>query len=77
MKGFNVLHPMGWDSFGLPAENYAIKTGTHPDLTTQENIKYGKLQRPAPGPCQLQSSPVFSKWQSGDSEREAEDEVEE
>jgi leucyl-tRNA synthetase len=37
-KGFNVLHPMGWDSFGLPAENYAIKTGTHPDVTTQKNI---------------------------------------
>jgi len=38
MKGFNVLHPMGWDSFGLPAENYAMKTGTHPDLTTKKNI---------------------------------------
>jgi leucyl-tRNA synthetase len=38
MKGFNVLHPMGWDSFGLPAENYAIKTGTHPEATTQKNI---------------------------------------
>ena len=38
MKGFNVLHPMGWDSFGLPAENYAIKTGTHPEITTQKNI---------------------------------------
>jgi leucyl-tRNA synthetase len=38
MKGFNVLHPMGWDSFGLPAENYAMKTNTHPDLTTKKNI---------------------------------------
>jgi len=38
MQGFNVLHPMGWDSFGLPAENYAIKTGTHPAVTTRENI---------------------------------------
>lgn len=44
MKGFNVLHPMGWDSFGLPAENHAIKTGTHPDATTQENIKTFKRQ---------------------------------
>jgi len=37
-KGFNVLHPMGWDSFGLPAEQYAIRTGTHPAVTTQKNI---------------------------------------
>ncbi len=37
MKGFNVLHPMGWDSFGLPAEQYAIQTGTHPRITTQKN----------------------------------------
>lgn len=38
MKGFNVLHPMGWDSFGLPAEQYAIKTGQHPSITTYANI---------------------------------------
>ncbi|HJM12379.1 MAG TPA: class I tRNA ligase family protein, partial [Candidatus Marinimicrobia bacterium] len=38
MKGFNVLHPMGWDAFGLPAEQYAIKTGTHPSKTTKNNI---------------------------------------
>ncbi len=38
MCGFNVLHPMGWDAFGLPAEQYAIKTGTHPRVTTQQNI---------------------------------------
>lgn len=38
MNGYNVLHPMGFDSFGLPAENYAIKTGTHPYVTTQRNI---------------------------------------
>ncbi|EIJ38295.1 leucyl-tRNA synthetase [Galbibacter orientalis DSM 19592] len=37
-KGFNVLHPMGYDSFGLPAEQYAIQTGQHPDKTTKENI---------------------------------------
>jgi leucyl-tRNA synthetase len=37
-KGLNVLHPMGWDSFGLPAEQYAIRTGTHPALSTKENI---------------------------------------
>jgi leucyl-tRNA synthetase len=37
-KGFNVLHPMGWDSFGLPAEQYAIRTGTHPAETTKKNI---------------------------------------
>ena len=38
LKGFNVLHPMGYDSFGLPAEQYAIQTGTHPAITTEENI---------------------------------------
>jgi len=39
MRGFNVLHPMGFDSFGLPAEQYAIQTGTHPALTTERNIE--------------------------------------
>lgn len=44
MNGYNVLHPMGFDSFGLPAENYAIKTGTHPYVTTQRNIANFKRQ---------------------------------
>jgi leucyl-tRNA synthetase len=39
MKGYNVLHPMGFDSFGLPAENYAVQTGTHPRTTTEANIE--------------------------------------
>ena len=44
MRGFNVLHPMGWDAFGLPAEQYAIKTGQHPELTTRENVAKFKSQ---------------------------------
>ena len=44
LKGYNVLHPMGFDSFGLPAEQYAIKTGQHPKKTTEENIKKFKEQ---------------------------------
>jgi len=44
MKGYNVLHPMGWDSFGLPTENYAIKTGTHPNIITKQNIQVFKRQ---------------------------------
>ena len=44
MKGFNVLHPMGWDSFGLPAEQYAVKTGQHPAITTGQNIQRFKEQ---------------------------------
>jgi len=43
-EGFNVLHPMGWDAFGLPAENYAIKTGIHPETTTKNNIANIKRQ---------------------------------
>ncbi|MDO8655567.1 MAG: leucine--tRNA ligase [bacterium] len=44
MQGFNVLHPMGWDAFGLPAENYAIKTGVHPKETTEQAIKTFRRQ---------------------------------
>jgi leucyl-tRNA synthetase len=44
MRGFNVLHPMGWDAFGLPAEQYAIKTGQHPAITTRENLSRFKTQ---------------------------------
>jgi leucyl-tRNA synthetase len=44
MRGFNVLHPMGWDAFGLPAEQYAVKTGVHPAVTTAENIETFKRQ---------------------------------
>ena len=44
MRGFNVLHPMGWDAFGLPAEQYAIETGTHPRETTRRNIETFKRQ---------------------------------
>ena len=44
MRGFNVLHPMGWDAFGLPAEQYAMNTGNHPDGFTQNNIATFKRQ---------------------------------
>ncbi len=43
-KGYNVLHPMGWDAFGLPAEQYAMKTGTHPAITTRRNIEHFTAQ---------------------------------
>ena len=44
MRGYNVLHPMGWDAFGLPAEQYAVETGTHPAITTKKNIATFKRQ---------------------------------
>src|SRR5271154_5301161 len=44
MRGFNVLHPMGWDAFGLPAEQYAIKHNTHPRETTEKNISNFRRQ---------------------------------
>lgn len=49
MKGFNVLHPMGWDAFGLPAEQYAIQTGVHPAETTKKSIQTFKRQLTALG----------------------------
>jgi leucyl-tRNA synthetase len=49
MRGFNVLHPMGWDAFGLPAEQYALKTGTHPRITTERNVERFREQLKALG----------------------------
>jgi leucyl-tRNA synthetase len=51
LKGFNVLHPMGFDSFGLPAEQYAIETGQHPATTTEKNIATFKSQLDKIGFC--------------------------
>ena len=68
MQGYNVLHPMGYDSFGLPAEQYAIKTNNHPDGFTQENIKTFTKQLKELGfdydwsKMILTSSPSFYKW---------------
>ena len=44
LQGYNVLHPMGWDAFGLPAENYAIKNKTHPAKVVEENVAHFKSQ---------------------------------
>jgi leucyl-tRNA synthetase len=49
MRGFNVLHPMGWDAFGLPAEQHAVKTGEHPRITTARNIARYREQLQALG----------------------------
>ena len=68
MKGYNVLHPMGWDAFGLPAENFAIKTGIHPVLTTKKAIKNIKKQLISTGfgydwQREINSSqPEYYKW---------------
>lgn len=68
LKGYNVLHPMGWDAFGLPAENYAIKTGVHPEDSTNENIKNFKRQIKSIGLSYdwsreiNTSSPDYYKW---------------
>lgn len=67
-KGFNVLHPMGWDSFGLPAEQYAIRTGTHPATTTQGNIDNFRRQLQSLGYSYdwdrevATSDPTYYKW---------------
>ena len=68
MKGYNVLHPMGYDAFGLPAENYAIKTGTHPSLTTYANIENFTKQIKALGfsydwdRCVITCDDKYYKW---------------
>jgi len=68
LKGFNVLHPMGFDAFGLPAEQYAIQTGQHPAITTEENIARYKEQLENIGfsydwDKELRTSdPKFYKW---------------
>ncbi len=67
-KGFNVLHPMGWDSFGLPAEQYAIRTGTHPEVTTEKNISTYRHQLKSLGFSYdwgreiATSDPKYYKW---------------
>ncbi len=67
-KGFNVLHPMGFDSFGLPAEQYAIETGQHPAITTEQNIATFKAQLSKIGFCYdwsrevRTSSPDYYRW---------------
>ena len=68
LKGFNVLHPMGFDAFGLPAEQYAIETGQHPAVTTEKNIAYFREQLDRMGFCydwsrQVKTSePEYYKW---------------
>ncbi|MES2655050.1 MAG: leucine--tRNA ligase [Bacteroidota bacterium] len=68
LKGFNVLHPMGYDSFGLPAEQYAIQTGQHPAITTEENInryreQLGKLGFSYDWDREVRTSnPDYYKW---------------
>ncbi len=67
-KGFNVLHPMGYDSFGLPAEQFAIQTGQHPAITTKNNIKRYRTQLKNIGFCYdwsreiKTSDPDYYKW---------------
>lgn len=68
LKGFNVLHPMGFDSFGLPAEQYALETGQHPAITTEKNIATFKNQLDKIGFCYdwsreiKTSDPEYYRW---------------
>jgi len=68
MQGYDIFEPMGFDSFGLPAENYAVKTGVHPNITTDENIKYIREQLKAIGAMYdwdhevITSHPDYYKW---------------
>ena len=67
-KGYNVLHPMGWDSFGLPAEQYAVRTGTHPGISTKANIDTYRRQLKSLGFSYdwsrefATSEPSYYKW---------------
>ena len=68
LKGFNVLHPMGYDSYGLPAEQYAIQTGQHPEITTNKNIARYREQLDKIGFCYdwdrevRTCDPIYYKW---------------
>ncbi len=68
LKGFNVLHPMGYDSFGLPAEQYAIQTGQHPAITTADNVARYRIQLDRIGFSYdwdrevMTSDPAYYKW---------------
>jgi leucyl-tRNA synthetase len=68
MQGYNVIHPMGWDAFGLPAENYAIKTGIHPRITTEQSVANYRRQIDSVGFCYdwdrevNTTDPSYYKW---------------
>ena len=68
MRGFNVLHPMGWDSFGLPAERYAVRMGVHPSITTKQNTDVFRRQLKSLGFSYdwnreiFTSDPTYYKW---------------